>query len=105
MTQIYETHSLNWNSVEIEVRYCRSWSKSFADTYGHKLRHLEVRSVSPERAALPITETGYKSMFLNYPELDSEADPVCLIREILDEAARSPEWITRQDANRQMSFF
>ena len=47
-TQIYR---LTWRGIEIEARYQPSYWQTIA--------HLEIESVRPERAPLPVTETGY----------------------------------------------
>ena len=43
----------NWNGIEIEIRWIADYV-AFDD--GNSMAHLEVMSLKPERAPLPITE-------------------------------------------------
>ena len=54
---------LHWNGIDIEISYDPSWSPAYSEIYGTHLAHLECHVVSPKKARLPITETGYKSHF------------------------------------------
>lgn len=68
--------------------------------HGYRLCHIEV--TSPDRQPLPITETGYRSMFVSAAVLDAWGGPLPYVRAAIDMSARDPEWIER-DARRQMS--
>jgi len=51
----YQIYRFTWQNIEIEARYNPSqWNV---------IAHLEIEAINPERAALPITETGYLSHF------------------------------------------
>lgn len=54
-----QTYSLTWHDgvsdIEIEITLKPDYFKDVA--------HLEIRSIAPERAPLPITATGYRSHF------------------------------------------
>jgi len=70
---LYEVHTCVWQEIEIELKY---WPLKWT-----VISHLEIRSVSPEKAPLPITETGYKSHFfqpdkewLDYVETSRQGD-------------------------------
>ena len=82
---LIETYTLTWEGIEIELTYePRKWNV---------IAHLEVRSTNPDRAPLPITETGYRSHF--FPCGTIEAHDGALIEQVtawLDEAATSKEW-------------
>jgi len=45
---LYEVHTCVWQEIEIELKY---WPLKWT-----VISHLEIRSVSPEKAPLPITE-------------------------------------------------
>ncbi len=52
-----QTFSLLWQGIEIEIVYTpRRWSV---------IDHLDIRSIQPERAPLPITGTGYVRISCN----------------------------------------
>lgn len=49
-----QTHRFRWQGIEIEAVYTPlKWGV---------IAHLEVRSIRPERARRPITETGWRSI-------------------------------------------
>jgi hypothetical protein len=50
-----QAHRFAWRGITIEATYThRQWGS---------VAHLELRSVAPDRAPLPVTETGYRSHF------------------------------------------
>ena len=105
MSHIYETHHLEWNGITIEVRYCRNWLGLYKETYGYHLVHLEIETIDPERAPLPITETGYRSHFTRQDEIEASGGPVQFVQNALNEAAKEQSWIDRESAVRQMTLF
>jgi hypothetical protein len=67
----------NWNGIEIEIRWNADYVV-FDD--GESMAHLEVESVKPARAPLPITETGYRSHFIQSQQCRSHGRPRSLCR-------------------------
>jgi len=55
--------------------------------------HVEIRSLSPERHPLPITETGYKSHWPAEDEFASVAEAARAVSQWLDERAKDREWL------------
>lgn len=55
-------HRLIWQDYTIELRHVSNW-------HDCRIDHLEIKTVSPQGAALPITETGYKSHFVDESHL------------------------------------
>lgn len=96
---------IDWRGVTVEISYEPEWLGGLAEAVGEPLAHLQVRSVSPERAALPVTETGYRSAFIAGSVITLEGGPVSFVREWLDEAASDPSWKSSQDAARQLALF
>jgi hypothetical protein len=105
MTAIYQTLSLQWENITIEVRYDPDWSPAYRDVYGYLLAHLEIESVDPAKAPLPMTETGYRSWFGAPADVDAEGGPVAFVRAWLDHDARSPAWRASQAERRQLTLF
>ena len=94
-----ETHKFTWEGIEIELTYVPK-------AYGGAIAHLEVRSINPKRAPLPITETGYRSHF--HPVGTVEEGEGTLIEQVtawLDEEAKSKKWQTYLVESRQFSLF
>ena len=93
--QIYR---FDWNGIEIEAIYGPEGYGPYA--------HLEIRSINPERAPLPVTETSYKSQF--HPKGTIEARGGNVVQQViawLDEEAQNPEWQAHIEASRQGCLF
>jgi hypothetical protein len=52
-----------------------------------------------------VTETGYRSHFVNRAVIEDAGGPVAYATAWLDDAARSPDWKEREQASRQMALF
>ncbi|WP_299671320.1 hypothetical protein [uncultured Roseobacter sp.] len=93
-----ETYHLTWQGIEIEVIYTpKKWNVT---------AHLELRSLHPKRAPLPITETGYKSHF--HPIGTMEAAEGTITEQVtawLDRSAQSEAWQKHIEDTRQLSLF
>ena len=103
--RIIETYQIEWRGIAIEIRYAPSWSRAYLEVYGKPMAHLEVDSMEPARAELPITETGYQSVFLPASAFEDEGGPVAFVQAWLEAEAESESWKQREDASRQMSLF
>lgn len=102
MEQHTQTYRFTWQGIGIEVGYspCK-WGA---------IAHLEIRSVAPERAPLPITETGYLSHFHECGTIEAVTASggggvVAQIIAYLDSAAEKPDWRRYVEASRQGSLF
>ena len=96
---------LDWQGIVVSVSYEADWlgmSKSFPEG---AVSHLEIEAVSPERAVLPVTDTGYRSQFLRCGTVESAGGPVAYAKAWLDEAARAPAWKRKYAESRQLSLF
>lgn len=96
------TEALVWEGVTLSITYEPSWL-AISEDYGPA--HLAVHVVAPERAPLPITETGYRSHFLARGLVEEAGGPVAYVRAWLDEAAQEPEWKQAQARRAQLSLF
>lgn len=96
---------IEWSGITIEISYTPSWSAAYREVYGDDLAHLEVRSIAPERAPLPITPTGYHSLFLPRQVFEAEGGPVCYVQRWLATKANDPAWKESEHAARQLSLF
>ncbi|WP_109809670.1 hypothetical protein [Sphingosinithalassobacter portus] len=93
-----ETHRFAWRGIEMEAIYVPlKWGL---------IAHLEIRSLNPPRAPLPITETGYRSHFHQPGTIEAlGGDVVAQVVAWLDEEAAKPEWQTHLERSRQYSLF
>ena len=92
------TYMLTWRGIIIHVVHTpRRWSA---------IEHLEIRSIAPEGAALPITGTGYRSHFVPIGTVEAHGgDVVAQVTAWLEEEAAKPEWLAHIEASRQSELF
>ncbi len=98
MSMITE-HRLIWQDFVVEVIH----TSNFCAQIG--LDHLSITCLSPERAALPFTETGYRSCYLRGELIIRAGGAVAYVTDWLDEASQSPEWQAQIEKSRQGSLF
>ena len=97
-------HVLEWNGITISVTYDDEYLGP-NKTSPNALAHLAVQSVSPERAPLPMTSTGYKSHWLHPQEVSAEGGPVGYVLAWITQEAETREWQERAAAAKQYSLF
>lgn len=90
----FSTHRAVWHGIELEIRHDGNFLGMGRD-------HVEVESIQPARAPLPITETGYRSAFPAHGAVEAAGGPVALVLAWLDEAAKDRKW----QRERQLSLF
>ena len=96
------TYTLMWHDgiSEIEILI------TLKPDYFKDVAHLEIQSIAPKRAPLPITETGYRSHFFYTANMDlSTFDPVAEVQSWIEKEASSPKWQKAALSNRQMALF
>lgn len=67
--------------------------------------HIEIESIAPKRAALPVTETGYRSHFIKADELAHQGGAKSFVASWLDSAAKTKDWQPSQKASAQGDLF
>lgn len=95
-----EHHTLLWRGIEVTVVF-------YPEYFGQgdwRHDHLEVMTAHPRRP-LPMTETGYRSLFLPAGEIESLGGPVAYVTRWLDHAARAKRWLAVEQDARQGSLF
>ena len=75
------------------------------DYLGMGKDHVEVESIAPKQAALPITETGYRSHFLAPLELVNAGGPITFVTAWLDREAKGKDWQKQQAVRSQGDLF
>lgn len=85
-------------SVRIRVTHSR-------DYLGQGQDHIEVESLSPKKAPLPITETGYRSYFIAPLDLVNDGGPVTFVTAWLDREAKGKDWQKRVAIRQQGDLF
>lgn len=100
MTDRRETYRMDWDGYAVSINWRPAWLGRSA---GYAIAHLEI--IADNRAALPITETGYRSHFVQREEVESLGGPVAYARAWLDHEAQSSAWKAHRAASRQLSLF
>lgn len=99
------TTVIEWQGITIEIVYEPNWLNLSREDSDLTSAHLDIRSIAPERAPLPITETGYRSHFLHPSEVDAFDGPASYVEAWLNEMARACEWQEYVASSRQLSLF
>ena len=86
------------NGVRIRITHSR-------DYLGQGQDHIEVESLMPKKAPLPITESGYRSQFVSPLELVNDGGPVVFVTAWLDREAKGKDWQKRQAVRQQGDLF
>ncbi len=85
-----EQHIITWRGVEIEITYT-------PEKFG-MVDHIELRTEN--KAPLPVTETGYRSHFMNNGAVAHHGGAVAFVTAWLDHEAKRTDW-----SNAQLSLF
>ncbi|WP_084384875.1 hypothetical protein [Novosphingobium naphthalenivorans] len=93
-----QRYRFTWRGIEIEAVYTPlKWNV---------IAHLEIRSIRPARAPLPITSSGYRSHFHQPVTIEAlGGDVIAQTIAWLDDEATRPEWQTQDTASRQGELF
>jgi hypothetical protein len=97
----YEIQWLNPVSnehVTIRITHARDYLSSGSD-------HIEVESINPRKAPLPITETGYRSHFMPALELMNAGGPVTFVTAWIEQEAKGKVWSKAATAKQQGDLF
>lgn len=96
---------IDWQGINIEVRYEPSWSPAMDACYGRSIAHVELHAIDPERAKLPVTDTGYRSHFIANDEVIEAGGVIAYVRAWLDAEADTPAWRAAKEEARQFALF
>ncbi|ONF47353.1 hypothetical protein [Methylobacterium radiotolerans] len=97
-----EKHTARWRGVALRIQ----WEPQFLNT-GARVQpgHLQIESIDPQRAPLPITATGYLSWFTSPALVQDSGGPVAFVLQWLDAEASGPAWAQAETDRRQLSLF
>ena len=95
-----KTYKIHWQEIDIEATYKPK-------EFGGAIAHLELKSINPPRAPLPMTETGYRSHLhpVGTIEQDYGGDVVACVTEWLIEEAKSKKWKKYIEDSKQFVLF
>ena len=101
MAGLTELHRFEWNGILLEITYEPQWLPP--QILGEDMAHIQVQSIYPTDAPLPITETGYRSHFIAASAIAAAGGPVAYVDVWLAAESQAPEWRQREQASRQFS--
>ncbi|MCO4839130.1 MAG: hypothetical protein KC447_03305 [Rhodobacteraceae bacterium] len=90
----YETFAIMWCDRTIAVSHQANWLNS-----GHW--HIELRC--DER--LPLSTTGYRSIFVSETRFADEGEIKNFVTELLNKAAQSKDWLAYLEDSKQLKLF
>jgi hypothetical protein len=85
-------------TITVRITHSRGYLSSGTD-------HIEVESLAPKKAPLPITETGYRSHFMPALELVNAGGPVTFVNAWLEREAAGKAWRAKTTAAAQADLF
>lgn len=88
MTHEQTVSEFTWQNISVHATYTPYYMSSSFLNDTSVLSHIEIRASEP----LPITSTGYKSMFFYQNKNDMITDPERYVREHFDEGEKSKTW-------------
>jgi hypothetical protein len=83
-----EIHRFNWNGLLLEVTYEPVWMP--AHIMGEDVAHIEVRSIYPTAAPLPIAKQGFYANSLPASIVTAAGGPVAYIDVMLSAEGGAP---------------
>ncbi|MCG7870511.1 MAG: hypothetical protein JAZ11_00225 [Candidatus Thiodiazotropha lotti] len=90
-------YEIEWEGIRISIIHThKRWGV---------IEHLEIRSIEPLRAPLPITDTGYESHYAQEEYLTEYHSPAEYVQAWLDYEAAQPEWQEHLRQSKQYSLF
>lgn len=89
---------IDWQGVRIRIEYEAEYLCGF-------MSHVSVHVVQPFKAPLPVTDTGYRSHFVDTGVVESFGGPAAFVQAWLDQEALSDDWRALELESRQMSLF
>jgi hypothetical protein len=103
MNRNIETFHLDWSGIAIEIRWEPNWLNLASS--GYDSAHLEIESIAPDRAQLPITGTGYRSHFTSPDTVAAHGGPAAFVEAWLESESRAPDRRREEQERRQLALF
>lgn len=81
-------YKTDWQGIALSVAFTADCSPAMREVAGIVMAHIEVKAGCP----LPITKTGYRSLFLPLSEVEEAGGPIPFLHAWLDAAAEEAGW-------------
>ncbi len=86
------TQTMEWRGVTILVGYEADWLGLGASSVREPYAHIDLHVLSPEGAPLPVTDTGYRSEFVDHGIVEETGGVVAYVTAWLEEMAQTKSW-------------
>lgn len=88
-----EIYEIEWRNIPVTITHKLKWMGG--------LDHIELRT----KEKLPLTETGYRSLFTSEELVSKSGGVISYVTQMLDEASKSKGWIGYEERSKQISLF
>ena len=96
MSEITE-FELDWEGIKILIKHThKAWGV---------IEHIELHSIDPPEAELPMTDTGYISHYIDESYIEAEGGVESYVLAWLKHDAAKPSWQAKKLSARQYSLF
>lgn len=103
MSAAPQSFRADWRGIGLTINWKPDYFSMATGDGAYAVAHLEI--IADGRVMLPVTETGYRSHFIQKEAIEAEGGPVAYALAWLDHEAASPSWKRREAAARQLSLF
>lgn len=101
----YVTQYMTWDNIKLAVRFHPDRFPVANQEIDDPMAHLEIHVLEPEKAILPITDTGYKSHFAPKSAILSHGSPAGFVKEWLKAQSQTKLWQSHLERTRQGELF
>jgi len=101
----YVTQYFTWQNIKIAVRFHPNRFPVSNQENADAMAHLEIKSMEPLNAPIPISETGYKSHFVPKDAILAYGTPLEFVKEWLNVQSQTKLWKAHLERSRQGVLF
>lgn len=96
-----QIYTRSWQGITIKISFRPDYFNSTKEILGTTISHLKIKASEP----LPISSTGFKSVFLPIGEIEEEGGAKGYVQNWLNASAKSKAWKQYRNAKMQLSLF
>ena len=86
----YQIYHIVWQGIPITIRHHSNWSNAYEKIQEFCMTHTEI--IRDDGKQLPMTETGYRSHFMDERQFEDYDDVIDYVTRWLDDKAQSKAW-------------
>lgn len=101
MSAAPQSFRADWRGISLTISWVETYFAIHDGSYA--VAHLEI--IADDRTPLPVSETGYRSHFIQRETVEAEGRPVAYTHAWLNHEAAKPAWKAYVEQTRQLSLF